>query len=125
MGRLTNTANLLVLVTALSGCASEIMAGYVGKSITEPMLDYGKPANVIDLGDNRRAFQWSIDQSGVMPITTPSTGTIYGSGGWAQVTTTSTTYVPYSQNCLYTLTATKSGNDWIVDGFRKPTLACE
>ena len=114
-----------VFALSVAGCASQVMEGYVGKSIMEPMLDYGRPANVFDLGENRRAFQWSINDSSVMPITSPSTSTIYGSHGWANVSTTSTSYVPYSQTCLYTLTATRSGDDWIVDGFRKPTLMCE
>ena len=115
----------LVAVSVLASCASDIMGSYVGKSITEPMMDYGRPADVFDLGGGRRAFQWSINSSGFMPITTPSYGTIYGSNGWASVTTNSTSYMPYSQNCLYTLTASQKGNDWIVDGYRKPTMMCE
>jgi hypothetical protein len=117
-----------VLVTALlvlASCASDVMESYIGKSISEPMMDYGRPADVFDLGNNRRAFQWIITTSGAMPMTSPSYGTIYGNGGWASVTTRSTTYVPYSQTCAYTLTAIKSGDDWIVDGFRKPTFGCE
>ncbi len=38
---------------------------------------------------------------------------------------TSTACMPCSQTCAYTLTAVKSGDQWIVDGFRKPTLGCE
>lgn len=109
----------------LTGCASQILDSYVGKSITEPILDYGPPTSVIDLSDGRRAFQWARTNSGVIPISTPTTTTIYGSGGYATAYGTSTTYVPYSNDCVYTLTATRSGNDWIVDGFRPPSLACE
>ena len=118
-------ATVLAMLVLLTACASEVMGTYIGKSISEPMMDYGRPTNVYDLEGNRRAFQWIMNQSGTYPITTPSYGTIYGTGGWATVTTSSTTYVPYSQTCAYTLTATKSGDDWIVDGFRKPTLGCE
>ncbi|WP_227270313.1 hypothetical protein [Roseobacter weihaiensis] len=109
----------------LSGCASQVMQGYVGGSITEPMLDYGQPSGVFDLPDGARAFQWNITDSGVIPVSTPSTTNIYGSGGWATATTTSTTYQPYSQECVYTLLARPQGDDWIVTGFRKPRLACE
>jgi len=116
---------LALTIASLTGCASDIMAGYVGKSIMEPMLDFGRPNDVFDLGDGRRAFQWKIDASGVIPISTPTYTTVYGPNGWATVTTTSTNYVPYSNQCVYTMTAQKSGNDWIVDGFRKPSLACE
>lgn len=114
------TAALLV-----SGCASQIMEGYVGKSVQEPILDYGPPANVIRMNDGRRAYQWSMTNSGVLPMTTPSSATIYGSGGYANIVGQTTTYVPYSNDCLYTLTAQERDNDWIIDGYRKPRLACE
>ena len=109
----------------LMGCASEIMASYVSKSINEPILDYGPPTHIVDLGNNKRAFQWKIDSSGLLPISTPTTSTIYTNGSVATVSSTTTSYIPYSDSCLYTLTAVKSGNDFIVDGFRKPRLGCE
>lgn len=116
---------LLGVAVLLSGCASQVMESYVGKSIKEPILDYGPPINVVDLGANRQAFQWRIDSSGVIPMTTPSTATIAGTGGFATMQTTSTTYLPYSNSCVYTLTATKNGSDYIVDGYRKPRFECE
>lgn len=112
---------LLLLV----GCTSQIMAGYIGKSIKEPMLDYGPPINIIELDDNRRAYQWNIVSSGAIPITTPSSTTAYGPTGYTTVNTTNTTYIPYSDSCIYTLTAKKSGDDYIVDGFRKTSVLCE
>lgn len=119
--------NIFVLsfTVFLIGCASQIMESYVGKSIVEPMLDYGRPVEVFDIGPNKRAYQWEITSSGVVPITTPTTATIYGSGGWANVTTTTTTYSPYSKTCRYTLLASRAGEEWIVDGFRKPKFGCE
>jgi len=119
------TLALLITLQILAACASEIMQGYVGKSITEPMLDYGRPTAVFDLPDGTRAFQWSIDSTGAIPITSPTTATAYGSAGWATITGTETTYVPYSQSCNYTLLAKPNGNDWVVVGFRKPQLMCE
>ena len=116
--------SVLLVVFLLSACATQVMQGYVGKSITEPMLDYGRPTDVFELGQGRRAFQWEITSSGAIPITTPTTSTIYGSGGWANITTNSTSYSPYSQTCRYTLTAKASGEDWIVDGYREPTFMC-
>ncbi|QYX58611.1 hypothetical protein K1T73_11010 [Roseovarius sp. SCSIO 43702] len=101
------------------------MEGYVGKSITAPMLDYGKPTSVFDLPDGRRAFQWRIDESGYIPMSNPSTTSLYGANGWTSVTTTSTDYVPYSQSCLYTLFGKPKGKDWIVVGFKKPSWVCE
>ncbi len=42
-----------VLLVALAGCASQIMEGYVGRDITDVMIDYGRPSNVIELPDGR------------------------------------------------------------------------
>ena len=117
---------LALTFCALAGCASQVMEGYVGKSITEPILDNGKPTSVFDLPNGQRAFQWQIDSRGVIPMTTPVTNTVYGPGGWASVTTTNQTrYVPYNNTCVYTLFGEKQGNDWIVVGFRKPRWDCE
>ncbi|EBA02685.1 hypothetical protein RB2150_00959 [Rhodobacterales bacterium HTCC2150] len=101
------------------------MSNYVGKSIQEPILDYGPPVNVVDMNDGKRAFQWSITHSGAVPIYTPQTATVYGVGGPATVNYSTTTYSPYSQTCLYTLIAVQQGKDWVVEGFRKPNLMCE
>ena len=109
----------------LAGCASQILESYVGNSITEQMLDYGRPAAVFDLPDGRRAFQWSVTSSGSIPITNTSYSTVSGPVGWANVTTTSTSYQPFEQTCLYTLFGKPQGDDWIVTGFRQPTVWCE
>jgi len=114
-----------IVAICLSGCASQILQSYVGKSVTEPILDYGPPASVVELAENRRAFQWQIDSSGIVPISTPTTASVYGPGGLTTVTSSSTSYLPYSQSCLYTLLATRSEDDWIVDSFREPTFGCE
>lgn len=115
---------LAIGLIALSGCATEIMQGYVGRSIQEPILDYGPPVNVVEMGEGRRAFQWQITDSGMIPMTSPTTASVYGSGGVTTVYAQSITYVPYSNECLYTLTATQQGDDYIVDGFRQPRLSC-
>ncbi|ATG42635.1 hypothetical protein PhaeoP30_00754 [Phaeobacter inhibens] len=115
----------LFAAAAISGCASQVMQSYVGKSITEPILDYGPPINTVDLPDGQRAFQWSITQSGVIPITSNNTATVYSGGTSATAIGTSTTYAPYSTPCVYTLTAKKNGKDWIVTGYRQPSVWCE
>lgn len=115
----------VIVVLALAGCASQIMSGYVGKSVNEPIMDYGPPANVIQISASERAYQWAMRKSGVVPLSTPSMATVYGTGGYATVMGQSTTYIPYSHDCLYTLTAKQVGSDWIVDGYREPRLGCE
>ena len=111
-------------VLTLSACASQVMEGYVGQSITEPMLDYGQPAAIFDLPDGRRAFQWSISSWGSVPIVSTDT-TSNGVHDWADVTRTRTISIPVEETCLYTLYGVPRGNDWIVTGYRQPSLECE
>ena len=117
--------SVLALIGVMAGCASAVLESYVGKSITEAMLDYGQPTAAFDLPDGTRAFQWKVNDSGVIPISTTSNSQVYGAAGWTNVTTTSTNYTPYSQECLYTLLAKPQSRDWVVVGFRKPSLVCE
>lgn len=95
------------LLVVLSGCASTVLEGYVGKPVVEAELDFGPPINIIELSDQRRAYQWEVDSSGLIPIgvETPI-------------------LVPYSQTCIYTLTTTRTEQNWIVDGFREPSFEC-
>ncbi|WP_235604779.1 hypothetical protein [Sulfitobacter sp. EhC04] len=110
----------LTAALMLSGCASEIMSGYVGKDVTDAVLDYGPPANVVKLPDGRTAFQWSRTSSYTAPTTTNFTGfgnyvtaTTYGGG------------TSYSE-CLYTLFGKPNPQgSYTITGFRQPTLMCE
>ena len=58
------------LLVILSGCASQIMQRYIGQDAREVVVDYGPPANAMDMGDGRRAFQWVMDSSYTTPTTT-------------------------------------------------------
>ncbi|NOC83559.1 MULTISPECIES: hypothetical protein [unclassified Ruegeria] len=103
----------------LSGCAESIMQSYVGRDITDVILDYGQPDNVVKLPDGRFAFQWSNTTS----YTAPTTTNVYGYGNSA----TAYTYgggTTYSE-CLYTLFAKPNPQDsFTVIGYKKPTLMC-
>ncbi len=116
----------------LAGCASTSeMEGYVGRSIAEPILDHGSPAEVFQLSDGRRAYQWEITTEGFRPAPRPTIGVGIGigrggwGGGWGGgITTLNQSYVPYSKTCRYTLLADQRGKDWIVSSFRKPAQGC-
>lgn len=115
---------LLVLVLSLAACASRIMEGYVGQDLTSVIGRYGPPMNVYDLPDGRRAFQWEINSTVLVPTTTNmsvvqsgwlTTGTAVTSGGGA-----------FSNRCIYTLYAQPQGtNHWTIVGFERPRLGCE
>ncbi len=108
----------------LAGCATAVLESYVGKSITEPILDYGPPVNAVDLPDGRRAFQWAVNSTGVIPVTSTNSATVWGGGTSTLVTGTTTNYIPTSSQCVYTLYARPQGDDWIVTGYREPNFNC-
>lgn len=104
----------------VSGCASDIMESYIGRDITDVVLDYGPPSNVVELPDGRTAFQWIATNT----YTTPTTTSIYGYGNYATATTYGGTTSSY--DCLYTLFARANGNNsYTVTGFKKPSIMCE
>lgn len=116
-------AALSVLLFAAS-CASQIMQGYVGKDITEVMVERGAPSAVFDMPDGRRAFQWQINQGIPMPST--STTTMAHTGGFGTATTTTTGGGVVTQRCVYTLYAEPAPQDrFTVVGFEPPRLGCE
>lgn len=120
---------IIIAALALTGCASSIMQGFVGQSVQEAMVRYGPPANVFDMGDGRRAFQWVMTQSYVMPTNVTNTGNAYGIGNsvyWTQ-NTQITGGQPITNQCAYTLFGrwNESAKQWVVEGFVKPKFSCE
>ncbi|GAB1395228.1 hypothetical protein MASR1M60_33940 [Rhodocyclaceae bacterium] len=120
---------LLVIFAALTGCASQIMQGYVGKDVREVMLDYGSPANAFDMGDGRRAFQWVIGSSYTTPVSAKTTGNVNAIGrtAWVNSNTTITGGQTINSQCLYTMFGrwNESAQGWFVTDFKKPNLMCE
>jgi hypothetical protein len=59
---------VMASAVAVGGCAAQLQAKkmdtaltpYVGKSIDDFALDHGPPTNTIDIGGNKRGFQWVI-----------------------------------------------------------------
>lgn len=112
---------LIAICLVMTACASTEMKGYVGSSISEAFISYGKPEAVFDLPDGRRAFQFRWGGgSGVVPSRTNT----YISGNDAvgyNVTTVGTPAMAFaSEGCLITFIASRRGNDYIVDEYRVP-----
>ena len=116
-------------IAILGGCASQIMNSYVGKDVREVMLDYGPPANAFDMGDDRRAFQWIMNNSYTTPVTATTTNTAYtyGSTTWVDSNTKITGGQTTNSRCVYTLFAhwNEGANGWFITDFKKPNLMCE
>ena len=116
---------LALFAMALTGCVSTAMKAHVGKSISEALFSYGKPENVFDLPDGRRAFQFRWGGgSAILPGQSNSTITPYGSG-YAVNTTSSPATLLDSPGCLVTLITKPTGSDFIVEEYRYPKkLVC-
>ncbi len=126
MRRASHILTGLVLAAMLMGCAAPVLDKYMGRSIVDPMLDFGQPAEVFDLPDGRRAYQWEVDKQASRPSPRPviGVGIGVGRGGWGNVTTIGTSYETYTKTCRYTLIATRRGTGWIVTDQRNPAPGC-
>lgn len=120
---------IIALALAVGGCASTVMKGYVGQPLQAAMVDYGPPESAFDMGDGRRAFQWSMTSSGQAPTYVTNTGRAVPVGNsvwWTQNTQISGGGTVTSK-CLYTLYARwdDGSSSWRVEGFEKPRFMCE
>lgn len=109
---------------ALPGCAAQerarveqlqktrmefALTPYVGRSIADFMLDRGPATNAIDMGGNKRAFQWKI--TGQTPgAVVPLSGVLVA-------------VPPQQQTCMVSLLASTSKSnpamsDWVIDSWR-------
>lgn len=116
---------VIVIALALCSCASTAMKRHIGQSINEAFFAYGKPENVFDLPDGRRAFQfyWG-GGSGVIPGQSRSTIMPVGYGYNVTTTSVPATFIE-SKGCLVTLIAKPSGSDFLVEEYRIPKrLVC-
>lgn len=123
----------LALALALSGCATSTMEGFIGQPVQIGVARYGPPDMVFDMPDGRRAFQWRIDSTTMMPVTTTGTSTtnlFAPPGAYASARTnysqTTSGGQTISQTCRYTMYArwNEAGNAWIFESFEKPSLLC-
>ena len=100
------------------------MESFVGQDISMAVVKYGPPANVFEMPDGRRAFQWRMRNSVIVPQTTSYNVTGFGNMIYGCSTTTGG-YLG-EQVCFYTLYGQKNNNQsWTVVGFAQPTMMCE
>ncbi len=142
-------SSILSILLFISGCASKIMEGYIGKDVRMAVIDYGSPANAFDLGDGTRVFQWVMHKSYTTPTYVSSTGTAtttgsmygnsYGYGNtrrynanynattWLNTNTVISGGQTIHSKCIYTIFAkwSQSRKSWIITSYKKPSLMCE
>jgi hypothetical protein len=105
------------------------MQSYVGKDVREVVLDYGPPANAIDMGEGKRAFQWVKGRSYSTPVVATTNASVNKtkSFDWYTSNTIVSGGETVYSNCIYTIMGEWDGGKkgWIVTGFRKPSFICE
>jgi hypothetical protein len=108
---------VMASAVAVGGCAAQIQAKkmdtaltpYVGKSIADYALDRGPPTNTIDMGGNKRGFQWVITGQSPAAVV-PLNGALIA--------------VPsHQQTCTVSLVASTTKpspalSDWIIESWR-------
>jgi hypothetical protein len=122
-------ATIVLAVLFLSGCASQIMKGFEGKSMVDVVAQYGMPASSYELGGGERAFVWEMSNSVVVPGNMNTTSTLVGN------TVFSSSYVApgyvASSRCSYALKARQTRTDiegpaaWTITGYFPPRASCE
>lgn len=113
----------------LSGCASQIMQGYVGRPMSAAVEDYGMPAGGFETAPGQRAFIWHINSVYSVPGQTSTSATIVGNSVFSNSYTAPPSVI--SDTCTYVLYATQTRTDiegpaaWTVTGYKKPKFGCE
>ena len=102
---------------ALCGCAAQLqskkmetaLTPYIGRSIADYSLDHGPPSNTIDMGPNKRGFQWVITGQSPSAIV-PLSGMLVAVPSHAQTCSV----------CLVASTGKPSPalSDWIIESWR-------
>lgn len=118
MKKFTLIAVLICLV--ISGCASNFANSYMGKTLIDLELDQGRPANVINLPDGRRAYQYYWGGGTfVTPQTSTGTVDVIGNTAYVQSQTNPATVVS-SPGCLISFIAEQRNSQWVVVETRWP-----
>lgn len=121
------TATLGVLV--LTGCATSasIMESYKGKDVTDAILDYGAPSNIIEISEGKRIYQWGMNIKSHTPATSYTNGSVSSyTNNLANFNAVTQHYGGYTStnSCIYNLYAEKVDSSWVVTGYKKPRRGC-
>lgn len=120
-----------IILTALflTGCASQIMKDFEGKSMVDVVAQYGMPSSSYELGGGERAFVWEMNNSVIVPGNMNTTSTFVGNTVFSS-SYASPGYVA-SSRCSYVLKARQTRSDiegpaaWTITGYFPPRADCE
>jgi len=115
--RLIVTAFACLVVAA---CVSQFAESYVGKTTTDLELDLGKPANIVEMPDGRRSYQYYWG-GGTFELPQTSSGTVSVTGNTAYVTSqTFPAAAVSSDGCLVNFIAEQQNDQWVIVESRWP-----
>ena len=122
-------AAIILVAIMLTGCASQIMKGFEGKSMADVVAQCGMPSSSYELGGGERAFVWEMNNSVIVPGNMSTTSTMVGN------TVFSSSYVSpgyaATSRCSYVLKARQSRSGiegpaaWTITGYFPPRADCE
>lgn len=133
-GRLLKGLPIVLAVSLLTACATteEVLDSWTGSHVDTLISQWGRPQDIYSLSDGRKVVEYVEARTfttGGNTISTPQTtyhgGSIFGSGGSASYSGTSTTYVTrttptriHNYYCKVRFTISRSGiiEDWSYEG---------
>ena len=104
---------VMASAVAVGGCAAQKMEKalnpYIGKSIADYALDRGPPTNSIDMGGNKRGFQWVMTRQSPAALV-PLSGALIAVPSHEQICSVSLV--------ASTLKPSPALSDWIIESWR-------
>jgi hypothetical protein len=124
-GAMKRLISLLIICATVSACASHFAKGYIGKTAVDLELENGKPANIVELPDGRRSYQYYWGGGTfVTPQTTTGSVNVIGNTALVHAQTTPAAVIS-SPGCIINFIAEQQGDRWVVTEARWPNrLVC-
>lgn len=109
------------MVLVLGACtASQATKPYIGRSSTDLMIDWGRPANQFDTPDGRRVSQYYWGGGTIiMPSTGTATSTVIGNTVTTNVIASPGAVIE-NEGCLVSFIQERRGAEWYVTEARYP-----
>ena len=111
---------LIAIAFLLPACVSQFANNYIGKTHVDLELDLGRPANIVELPNDRISYQYFWGGGNfVAPRNTSSSVNVIGSTAHIS-TQTAPSLVVSSEGCLVNFIAERQGSQWVIVEARWP-----
>jgi hypothetical protein len=111
---------LIAIAFLLPACVSHFANNYIGKTPVDLELDLGRPANIVELHDGRRSYQYFWGGGNfVTPQNTSSRVSVIGNTAYIN-TQTAPSLMVSSEGCLVNFIAERRASQWVIVEARWP-----